>query len=235
MEVYNKNRDNNHSMHDEIREQNAKLKGAPLKEKLSYFKEYYLKSTLAVIVALILVGSFIYTIATAPEGTAFAAYFYNDTGDSASTGLIDEYIAYTGIDTQKYEVYLDATMDYSTDSGNYLDYTGIQKAMAVISTKELDIIVGDQESFDYFVKSDCFHDVTTILPEELLEKYKDKFYYYTFEETGETLPVGIYVTDSPKLNEYNYYVEKEPILGFICNSDSIENALTFLEFIYLER
>ena len=234
MEVYNKNRDNNHSMHDEIREQNAKLKGAPLKEKLSYFMEYYLKSTVALIIALILVGSFIYTIVTAPEDTAFAAYLYNSTGDSASTALIDEYIAYTGIDTKKHEVYLDATMNYSTDNGNYMDYTGIQKAMAVISTKELDILVGDQEAFDYFVKSDCFHDVTTILPEELLEKYKDHLYYYTFEETGETLPVGIYVTDSPKLNEYHYYIEKEPILGFICNSNSIENALTFLEFIYIE-
>ena len=49
MEVYNKNRDNNHSMHDEIREQNAKLKGAPFREKLSYFQEYYLKTTLLVI------------------------------------------------------------------------------------------------------------------------------------------------------------------------------------------
>ena len=43
MEVYNKNRDKNRNMHDEIREQNAKLKGAPLHEKLAYFKEYYLK------------------------------------------------------------------------------------------------------------------------------------------------------------------------------------------------
>lgn len=43
MEVYNKNRDKNNSMHDEIREQNAKLKDAPLKEKLAYFNEYYLK------------------------------------------------------------------------------------------------------------------------------------------------------------------------------------------------
>ena len=234
MEVYNKNRDNNHSIHDEIREQNAKLKGAPFKEKLSYFKEYYIKSTLAVSAVLILVGSFIYTMVTAPEDTAFAAYFYNDTGDSSSTALIDEYIAYTGIDTKKHDVYLDATMDYSAANGDYMAYTGLEKAMAVISTNELDIIVGDQEAFDYFIKSDCFHDVTTILPPELLEKYKDQFYYYTFEETGETLPVGIYVTDAPKLNEHSYYTDKEPILGFLINSDSIENALTFLKFIYME-
>ena len=78
MEVYNKNRDNNNSIHDEIREQNAKLKDAPLKEKLSYFKEYYLKTTLAVIAIAIFVGSLAYTMITAPDDTAFAAYFFND-------------------------------------------------------------------------------------------------------------------------------------------------------------
>ncbi len=234
MEVYNKNRDNNNSIHDEIREQNAKLKDAPLKEKLSYFKEYYLKTTLAVIAIAIFVGSLAYTMITAPDDTAFAAYFFNDTGDSSSTVLIDEFVAYTGIDPKEHEAYIDASMNYSSDSGNYTDYTGIEKTMAVIATNELDIIIGDQEAFDYFTRSECFHDVTTILPENLLEKFQDKIYYYTFEETGETVPVGIYVTDSPKLNENYYYVDKEPILGFLINSDSIENALTFLEFIYME-
>lgn len=234
MEVYNKNRDNNNSIHDEIREQNAKLKDAPLKEKLSYFKEYYLKTTLAVIAIAIFVGSLAYTMITAPDDTAFAAYFFNDTGDSSSTVLIDEFVAYTGIDTKEHEAYIDASMNYSSDSGSYTDYTGIEKTMAVIATNELDIIIGDQEAFDYFTRSECFHDVTTILPENLLEKFQDKIYYYTFEETGETVPVGIYVTDSPKLNENYYYVDKEPILGFLINSDSIENALTFLEFIYME-
>ena len=52
MEVYNKNRDKNQSMHDEIREQNAKLKDAPLKDKIAYYKEYYLKATLAILHAL---------------------------------------------------------------------------------------------------------------------------------------------------------------------------------------
>ena len=40
MEVYNKNRDKNQSLSDEIREQNAKLKNASLKDKLLYFKDY---------------------------------------------------------------------------------------------------------------------------------------------------------------------------------------------------
>lgn len=236
MEVYNKNRDSNHSIRDEIKEQNSRLKDAPLKEKLAYFKEYYLKTTLVVIAALVLIGSIIYSIVTAPEDTGFAAFFYNDTGDSASTAMLDEFVAYADIDTKVHDAYIDASIDYSSSGSNYdtYAYAGLEKSMAVMSTGELDVIIGDQEAFDYFGSSECFHDITTVLPEDLLEQFKDKLYYSTNEETGETLPLGIYVTDSPKLDEYHYYVDKEPILGFLINSNSMENAITFLRYLYSE-
>lgn len=235
MGVYNENRDRNNSMHDEIREQNAKLKNAPLKEKLAYFKDYYLKATLVILAAIILVGSIIHTMVTSPDDTAFAALFFNDTGDSSDTSLLDSFVEYRGIDTKEHYAYIDATYNYSTEGMDYADgYVGLEKSMALIATKELDIIVGDQEAFDYYAKSECFHDITTILPQELLDRFQDQLYYYTNEETGETLPLGIYVTDSPKLNEHYYYVDKEPILGFIVNSDSLDNAIAFLEFIYME-
>ena len=92
MEVFNKNRDKNNSMHDEIREQNAKLKDAPFSEKAAYFKEYYLKTTIAVAVAAAFVIYLAYSILTAPSDTAFAAFFYNDTGDSSNTELIDGFV-----------------------------------------------------------------------------------------------------------------------------------------------
>lgn len=234
MEVYNKNRDKNQSMHDEIREQNAKLKDAPLKEKVAYFKEYYLKTTFVVIVAIIFVGYLAFTIITAPDDTAFAAFFYNNTGDSSNTGLIDGFVEHINLDTKKHSAYIDATMTYSSNSSNYDAYIGIEKTMAVISTKELDVIVGDADTIDYFARSECFYDITTVLPDDLIEQFRDKFYYATVGDSTERIPVGIYVTDSPKLNEYYYYVDREPIFSFIINSDSIENAIEFLRYIYIQ-
>lgn len=235
MEVYNKNRDQNKSMHDEIREQNAKLKGAPLREKLAYFREYYLKGTLIAAAAVILVAYLAYAMLTSPSDTAFAAFFYNDTGDSSNTGLADGFAEYAGIDTKEHEVYIDATMNYyESESPNYDIYMGLEKAMAVISTGELDIIVGDTATADYFARAECLHDVTQALPPDLLEAFEDKLYYAKVGEGADELPVGIYVTDSPKLNEYYYYVNREPILCFVVNSNSMENAIAFLRYIYLE-
>lgn len=234
MEVYNKNRDKNQSMHDEIREQNAKLKDAPLKEKLAYFKEYYLKTTLIVIVGLTFAGYLLYTIITAPDDTAFAAFFFNDTGDSSNTELIDGFTAHINLDTKKHNAYIDSTLYYSANDSDYEAYIGLEKTMAVISTKELDVIVGDADTINYFARCECLYDISTILPDDILEKFQDKIFYASVGENTEPIPVGIYVTDSPKLNKYYYYVDREPIYSFIINSDSIENAIEFLRYIYIE-
>lgn len=232
MEVYNKNRDSNHSMHDEIREQNAKLKDASFQEKLAYFKEYYLKTTLAAAAGIIFILYLAYNMLTAPEDTAFAAFFYNDTGDSSNTELLDGFVEYMDIDTKKHNAYIDATMTFAPDSGDMGAYVGMEKTMTVIAANELDIIVGDTDTIDYFSRSECLHDVTTILPDDLLAEFKDRLYYAADGENGEPVPVGIYVSDSPKLNEYYYYVDREPVLGFIINSKNVDTAIEFLRYIY---
>lgn len=234
MEVYNRNRDQNNSMHDEIREQNAKLKDATLKEKLAYFKEYYLKTTIVVVIVAIFVGHLAYTMITAPSDSAFAAFFFNDLGDSSNTELIDGFVAYQNIDTKKHDAYIDMTMDYFPDNGTPETYMALQKSMAVISTGELDIIVGDTNTIDYFSRGECVHDVTEVLPDDLLALFEDKIYYTEFGENKELIPAGIYVTDAPKLNPYYGYAGLEPILSFVINSNSIDNAIAFLRYLYIE-
>ena len=231
MEVYNKNRDQNKSMHDEIREQNAKLKDAPFRDKLAYFKEYYLKTTIIAVIVAIFVGHLAYSMLTAPSDSAFAAFFFNDTGDSSSTELIDGFVAYQNIDTKKHDAYIDATMNYEPETSGPDTYMAIQKSMAVISTGELDVIIGDTNTIDYFAEGECIHEIP---PDDLLALFEDKIYYTKSGEDEEIIPAGIYVTDAPKLNQYYYYVNKEPILSFIINSNSLDNAIAFLRYLYIE-
>ncbi len=233
MEVYNKNRDKNRNMHDEIREQNAKLKGAPLREKLAYFKDYYLKMTLAVIAIIAFVVSIGYTMITAPDETAFSAFFFNDTGYSADSSLQDTFTEYLGVDPREYNVYIDATPTYS-ELGTYDDYTSIQRCMANIAGEDLDVMLCDQLAYEHFATSEIFLDITTILPKDLMEKFKDKIVYSTLEETGEEIPSAIIVTDAPVLQQYHYYDDKDAYFCVVSNSQNIDNVITFLRFIYEE-
>lgn len=236
MGVYNENRDKNNSIRDEIREQNMKLKDAPFKEKLLYFKEYYLKGTIAVIIVLAILGNIAKTIINAPRETVFGALFFNSTGDAQDTTLLDSFIASLGVDMNKKEAFIDPTYTYSQNLDNSFQYEssylGIQKAMALLSSKDVEVMACDQEAFDYFARSECFHNLTDVLPKEILEKYNDKIYYFEDEKTGEKLPLGINVNDAPKLIENHYFDYSEPILGFVANTERIETAIKFLEFIY---
>lgn len=230
MEVYNKNRDKNQSMHDEIREQNAKLKGAPLKEKFSYFMEYYFKITLGIVIAAVLIGWMLYSILSAPRDTAFAAFFFNCYGDSSNTELADSFAEHMGIDTDKHDVYIDSAMNIGEAVNDVDSYISIEKTIAVIASGELDIIVGDTAAVDYFARAEYLCDITAMLPEDLLEKYKDKLYYAEFGEERKLVPVGLYIDDSVKIKEH-FHFYSEPILTFAVNSNSTENAVEFLKFL----
>ncbi len=231
MEVYNKNRDKNNSLSDEIREQNAKLKGASLKDKVFYFKDYYLLPTLGILAICAFVFSLGYSILTAPRDTALGVFFYNDTGDSSDTRLIDGFVESMGIDTSKQNAYIDSSMTYDPHITGLDAYVGLEKAMASITASDLDVIVGDTDTVDYFAKCDCLGDVTAILPADLQEAFQDRL-YYAETGSGESAAVGIYVSDAPKLNEFSYYVDREPVFSFVVNSDKAENAVEFLRYLY---
>lgn len=233
MEVYNQNRDKNRNMRDEIREQNAKLKDASFSEKLAYFKEYYLKTTLVVIAIIIFVCSVGYTMITAPDETAFGAYFFNNTAFGSDESLQDSFIEHLGIDTREYEVYIDTTATYS-ENATYEEYVSIQRCMANIAGGTLDVLVCDQASYEHFATSEIFLDITTVLPEDLMEKFKDKIVYSTIEETQETIPSAIIVTDAPKLQQYHYYDNIDAYFSIVANTQNIDNIISFLRFIYEE-
>lgn len=226
MDVYNKNRDNNNSLSDEIKEQNAKLRGAPLKDKLMYFKDYYLLTTLGIIAICAFVFSLIYSMVTAPDDTALGIFLYNDSGDSSNTELIDSFAQYMGIDIAKHNVYLDSSLSYSTQMNEYNAYVELEKTMAAITASDLDVIVADSDTIDYFAKCELLEDVSVVLPSYLLEEYKDRLYY-----AAGSVPIGIFVSDAPKLNEYHYYEDIEPIYSFVINSDNLDYAVEFLRYI----
>lgn len=231
MSVYNENRDKNMSLHDEIREQNAKMKGQPFSVKFSYFKEYYLKMTIVITVCIVAVIALIISIVTGPEDTAFGCYFINHTGSVSDETLLQDFVATTDIDTKKNSVFLDTSICYNPNNQDPYAFISIEKIMAIISAGDLDVIVGDEGAINYYAYGSCFSDITTILPPELLEQFQDKLYYYTTEE-GQTIPVAIYVDDSPKLASYGYYKHTPALFGFIANSDRTNYAIAFLRYLY---
>lgn len=231
MGIYNKKKE----ILDDTYIQDIKKKKTPFENKFKNFKNYYFK---IIIVTLICITTIIYishSIITAPKNTVFTAYFFNSFSNPENTEFEDNFIKQLDIDTSNDLACIDSVMYFDNEQVTPDITANINKTMVEMYNGKLDIIVGDSETIDYFCYGEYFHDITEVLPEDLLEQFKDNLYYAVINEEGTKVPVGIYITDSPQLRKYSYYENSEPILGFILNSKNMDNALEFLRYLYYEN
>lgn len=164
------------SIWDETKEQHQKMKGKPLKEKWSYFWEYYKVHTLVILLVLVCGSWFIYDIVSAKE-EAFCAILVNAYGQEDQTAFSTDFAEYAGIDTTTQECFLDtiATLDYSVMGQS--DYAYSQRIYALAQSGSLDVFISDTEPFDNYGLSELFLDLREELTEEEYTKFEPYFFY----------------------------------------------------------
>lgn len=183
------------SVHDEIREQQKKAFATmSLKEKLSYFWDYYKIHTLVIICAVIFVFSFVRQMQE-NKPYAFYAVLINALNglDSNDTNVIweNEFLEYAGIDSETYRVCFDTSITQSSTGGSQYEMANRQKMAAMMHAGDIHVIIADTETFEDYAHVETFYDLTQIFTEEELAPYADLFYYTDAaafdEDTGTTL------------------------------------------------
>lgn len=165
------------SLYGEIREQHQKMKDMSTKGKLEYFWYYYKIHTFVVIAVIALVGMFIYQFVTNKEAAFYAVLISSDTSVTDQQEWDTEFAEYAGIDTEEYSVVFDTSFIFT--SNNFTDYTmsSMEKLVAMTSAGMIDVVVADTATFEKLARSEFYTDLTTVLPPEMLEKFKDCLYY----------------------------------------------------------
>lgn len=54
----------------------------------------------------------------------------------------------------------------------------VQKLMALVAAKEIDVIMADTKTFTNYADPGYFSNLNEVLPKELVDKYQDRFFYY---------------------------------------------------------
>lgn len=164
------------SVREEIKEQQKKLKDQSFKAKVEYFWEYYKIHTIVIICVAILLGALIHDISNnKPYG--FYAVFLNSGSSSAQDYLESGFAPVSGIDTEKYSCFIDTSESYNLEVITETTIATSQKIMANIAGGDLDILAADSDIFTYYANQQVFIDLRTILSEEEINKYQDKFAY----------------------------------------------------------
>lgn len=223
------------SVSDEIREQRQKLKGKSPKEKLAYFWEYYKVPALIVLLVVIFGSDLIYNIVTKKAIVMEAAFVNMVTAeDFDSEQEAAGFVTWAGIDSKEYEAVFDTGIYIDYDGGDEYTAVNIQKVMAMISARALDVILADDSYLEQTADEGYYADLSEVLPEELLAQFEaeDKVLYRDIPEDGKgEIPIAVDVRDS------SFFLSHEVPSWFtvVINAEHPETAVKFLEYMLLEE
>ena len=248
------------AMRDEIRQQRKRLKGRGIKAHIKWFIDYQLVTTIVVIIAVVFVGSIIYTSVTAKD-SVFGVMFVNAVLSDDQEALLEEdFMEYAGIDTKKYEVFMDLSETLTDEYQTTYDVYSSSIIATRIGAGQIDVMVADYEVFANYAGLEYFLDLGEVLDSETLEEYSGLLYYVdaalfdaeedeetdSGEESGEDVkefvlpdpsamedpvPVGIVVNDAPYIAENGNYTDA-CILGFLAGTEAEDYCVLFLEYLF---
>ncbi|MCQ2520132.1 MAG: hypothetical protein MJ107_06340 [Lachnospiraceae bacterium] len=215
-------------------EQKAYLKDKGLKYKLAYFKDYYLKGVLIILVFVFIAGSLLKAcIDKKPNGIYVIFLNCLNTPDS------NEFAAYAGIDTKELLVNYDTSVTISETNDN-ASYISAQKWFAVMAAADDDVMIGDYALMERYEEASFFADLRTIYSEEELAAFGDRVVWGDIcdsdgNPTGEKAPFFFEVTDSEVLNTNFCFVQEKVYLGIAPNAPRVDAAKLFVKYIMGEN
>lgn len=242
---------------DEFKEERAAMKNGTLKQKLTYFFDYYKWHVICGLIAVIFVGVLVRQLVTQKD-TAFYAVLLNGASRiyPAESGHRDAFAEYAGIDTDEFDVVYDTSIQIGTGTGD--DYQSAQTLMIHITAADLDVMVSDLNSLRHYAYLGDFRDLRDILTQDQLNRYESSFYYidqilveeienakkeydYDYspvygdplrpEDMQEPVPVGILLPEDCSLLQDYVFPDTDPAVSVLINSEHTETALQFIDFL----
>lgn len=248
---------------DEFREEREALKHGTPKEKLTYFIDYY-KWYVIIAVLVIFVGISVIREMLNQKETVLYTCLLN-TVELDASDYNNAFAESLGIDTEKYELYFDASTWIDLGSLDEATVTSSQKLAAYLAAGELDIMITDTDSVTNYSYQDNFFTMEELLSPEQYERYKPYFYYidlaameewhayvtdpdnllidysYDFpdprkpEDMTAPTPVGIFLDDCEALKSFYHFKTDDVVFCVFANSSHTVIALQYLDYLMLRN
>ena len=245
---------------DEFKEERAALKNGTLKEKLSYFMEYYKWHVVAAVAIIVFVVSMLHHLLTSKD-SAFYAAFINSFPIESSEEHVQGFAQYAGIDLNTYSVLIDDTLHLDFESPSQDSLASSQKLMAYLAASEIDVFLSNEAVIQQYAYNESFHDLRDILTQEQIDRYEPYFFYldqtvadavqnalanpdFDYDHTpdipnpwnpeamDQPIPVGISLESAASLSEIYYFGEDGPaVIAVVTNSPHPETPIKYIEYL----
>ncbi|MBQ8952208.1 MAG: hypothetical protein IJ065_13810 [Eubacterium sp.] len=213
-----------------IEEEKEKIGEMTKAEKISYFKDYYLKYCILALVGLVLLvwigidlgRGFRHTIVT---GGVIGVHL----DDEGAKYLTDDYMEYLG--KGSFSNKIDFAPYIILDDEDYQTYLAFQ---AQIATNMYNYLITTKKGLAFVAQSECLADLDPILDSELKAEVSDRIFRAKLGESGEEIAAAIDISDTAFVKEY--IITGEPVYFIITGKpEDYEAGLNVLKYILLKE
>ncbi len=207
------------------------IKKLPFRQRLGYFRDYYLKIVLVVVLAAVFLITILNTTIFNRKECVLAICCLNGSEPADSESLDSFLEEYIGMENKN---------DYIQTEVFYLDSYQMNMAYTTrIAAGAVDLIICSQDDFQEQSGRGMFCDLREALPDELYSRLSDRLLegsVLQYDESGEVIsrsdpiPFGIDISDSAVYREYGGAAEK-PVLCVSANSQNTENVLKAVPYL----
>lgn len=221
------------SIREEAENERQKLKNMSWKDRGWYVWEYYKFHLLAVILAIGVLSTICTMVYRQTFTTRLSVALINDrSGGASSSELLEselrDYLGCTKKDL--IEINEGLMVDFGEESTSQYGYATLAKISALVASKSLDVLIGDQSAIDHYETISAYQDLEELLPPELYERVKDHVYSARDGE-GNLKPVALSLKDT-SFAEKTGVVMDPPYLAVIQGSPRKEAALLMIEYLF---
>ena len=220
------------SIREIIREELKKLKGMTWGQRLGYIWDYY-KPLMAAILAVILVISIGVSIYRNMQiNHLLNVYFVNcNSTEMDAQAITDDFAEYIGGIGAKDEILIDTSTVLDAEDTSQYSMASQMKFTAVAAAGDIDVAVFDTEQYEKYRDGYGLEDLSKILSEEQLSKWKDSLVYGTDEETGKEIPVALDVQKASLMEQSKAYNGEKVYAVVMANSSHTDMSAKFLEYL----
>lgn len=188
-------------------EKKVVLKDMEPKDRVSYIWEYYKWYIIVITFAVIFGIYLIFSYATRKEEVAHVLMVNADLEavSDDDNRMFDGLLSDNGYNTAKQEVAVNDGLHVDPTGVGQNNYYTFSSILTILEAGGADVYLADPETFDLIGSTSNLKDLSTVLPEDIMEKYADKLVYATDEETKEEYPCGIEITGNEWTKETGLY------------------------------
>ena len=220
------------------RRERDKIRGLEtFQKKVEYIWQYYYLWIIGIAFAVFMTGYMVYHYTTAIKENWFFITFTNtnaDVGDHSD--LWEGYVEYTGYDTTVKNVEFNNISYFDYAKGNAAGNEYYEMFVAHVEAGTLDAVTMGKESLEALGSTGRLMDLNDERCASIMEKYGDRLVYCepADEDYGsDQVPVGIDVSDSILMSEYEIYSES-CVLGIGSYAQHLDAVEEFLDYIFEE-